>query len=308
MATFYISSNTNITLFIASATVSPGDVLLLENGVYQQSVLIGKDNIRLVANGSKVIFDGAGVLALAFILFGVTGVEITGITVRNYIAGGILVFGGSANRIVKNKISSTGVSGIEVFASSSNLILRNQVSEVFDGIRVAGGGVGVNFIVENCVHHCTDDGFDCLLIEDANNVFAGNTARNNQGSGFEIFGANNLVYNNCAKDNNAQGTQLVGPNTSIVGNRLRNNQQNGILAVSQNHFIGYNTVNDNEGTGIRVLNDFNIIQDNEVAFNNNNGIELVEGADRNLVLNNELKCNCPQDLLNNGENNNILQC
>ncbi|MFY9176976.1 MAG: hypothetical protein WBI74_00985 [Caldicoprobacterales bacterium] len=49
MAVINVTPLTDITALIASDTVSPGDVLLLQDGLYFQTVNITKDNIRIIA-------------------------------------------------------------------------------------------------------------------------------------------------------------------------------------------------------------------------------------------------------------------
>lgn len=104
MAVINVTALTDITALIASDRVSPGDVLLLEDGLYFQTVNITKDNIRIIAKGKNAVFYGMGILFNAFILSDVTGVEINGITIPNYSINGILIDFGSGNRIVNNKI------------------------------------------------------------------------------------------------------------------------------------------------------------------------------------------------------------
>ena len=129
MAIIKVSPETDITLVIASAEVNEGDVLLFEEGIYHQVVLISKNNIRLLARNHHVIFDGFDTLAAAFVLLGTTGVEISGITIRNYLLAGILLIGGSANRIVCNVIAKTGIWGIVAAESSDNLIWKNWIRQ-----------------------------------------------------------------------------------------------------------------------------------------------------------------------------------
>lgn len=58
----------DITELIRSNSVNEGDVLLLEEGIYFQTVAVLKNYIRIVAKGPEVIFDGKGILLDAFIL------------------------------------------------------------------------------------------------------------------------------------------------------------------------------------------------------------------------------------------------
>lgn len=55
MAVIKVTPIMDITALIASDNVNEGDVLLLEEGIYFQTVNILKDNIRIVAKGPGVI-------------------------------------------------------------------------------------------------------------------------------------------------------------------------------------------------------------------------------------------------------------
>jgi hypothetical protein len=119
---------------IASDNVNAGDVLLLEDGIYHQTVNIAKNNIRIAAKGPEVIFDGRSTLGSAFTLSNVTGVVIAGIKMRHYRFNGVLIASGSGNRIIQNIISNTLSNAIDVRNSSSNLIWKNEICNCFDAV------------------------------------------------------------------------------------------------------------------------------------------------------------------------------
>ncbi len=58
MAVINVTPFTDITALIASDNVKEGDVVLLEKGIYFQTVNITKNYIRIVAKGPGVVFDG----------------------------------------------------------------------------------------------------------------------------------------------------------------------------------------------------------------------------------------------------------
>lgn len=102
MAIINLSPTTDITALIDSANVSEGDLLLLEDGEYFQTVFVTKNFIRIVAKGNNVVFNGKSILIGAFNLIDVIGVKISGISIMHYRGNGILLDGGSGNRIVEN--------------------------------------------------------------------------------------------------------------------------------------------------------------------------------------------------------------
>ncbi len=135
MAIINVTPQTNISALIAFDDVGEGDVLLLEEGIYFQTVNVVKDNIGIVAKGPKVIFDGRSILTSAFVLSAVGGVVIEGINMRHYRASGILIQAGSGNRIVNNTINNMMDAGIEIVGSGGNLIWKNEICNCFEGTR-----------------------------------------------------------------------------------------------------------------------------------------------------------------------------
>lgn len=308
MAIIYVSPDTDITALIASAEVLEGDVLLLSKGIYNQAVVISKNYVRVVAKDCGAVFDGLGLLANAFSLNGVTGVEIHGVTIRNYVANGIDIIGGTANRIIFNTISDiTGAigRGITVSSSTANLIWNNRIRNVWDGVELIGGSTH-NWVLENKSETCSDDGFESFLSVDRDNAFIGNIAVNCGGNCYEIFGINNLVYRNVAVDGSAAGFLFVDPNSLAIDNKAEKGNF-GMQLSSLNTFAAQNELRNNSGTGLNVITDFNIIFRNLIAFNRNSGLVLGANADDNLIYFNKVVCNTPENIVEGGTDNNYLR-
>jgi parallel beta-helix repeat protein len=307
MAVIYVSPATNITEFIASVAVTPGDVLVLEDGVYNQVVIIEKSNLRIVTKGCQAIFNGGNILASAFVLNGVTGVEIKGFKILDYIAHGIFVSGGAANRILDNSIKRVSGDGIRVSNSQANLIWKNEIKEAFDGVELISGSAG-NRVIENYAANCRDDGFESFLPSDRDNTFTGNVSQDNGGNGLEIFGENNLVQCNVSKRNVNAGLYIVaGRNIIALNNEIESNRSDGILVSDNNCFIANNQVKSNGRIGINVSGNNNIVQNNIIAFNKNNGLNLQVTSSTSFIFENEFVCNTPANIVNNGVNNNFLE-
>ncbi|MDF3003448.1 MAG: hypothetical protein K0Q48_3567, partial [Bacillota bacterium] len=62
MAIINVSPADNLTNLIASDAVAEGDVLLLADGIYTQSVLIEKNHIRIISQSGKAVFSGFFIL------------------------------------------------------------------------------------------------------------------------------------------------------------------------------------------------------------------------------------------------------
>ena len=193
MAIINITPLTDITALIASDNVSEGDALLLEDGIYYQTVIIPKNNIRIIAKGTEVIFDGKSTLTAAFTLSNVTGVLIKGINIRHYRANGIVIEGGYGNRIIKNTINNMLDSGIVMINSRGNLIWKNEICSCSDGVRLIQGSTS-NRVIENVVKECFDDGFESFLAPDSNNAFISNTAMRSRFNGLDIYMAATICY------------------------------------------------------------------------------------------------------------------
>ena len=311
MAIIKVSPETDITLLIASAEVNEGDVLLFEEGIYNQVVLISKNNIRLLARNHHVIFDGFDTLAAAFVLLGTTGVEISGITIRNYLLAGILIIGGSANRIVCNVITTTGIWGIVAAESSNNLIWKNWIRRVWYGISLALFSSG-NWVIENKVRNCNADCYDSFFTQSTGNAFIGNEACDSGINCFTIVGANNLVYQNTATDAGFNGIALVlGRDSLAIENKSTRNRNtmNGTanLAFSENAFVADNDMSLNDKLGLYVGGAYNVVQNNKIKCNGDDGLLLGIQSFRNLIFQNKIECNVPADIVNFGTDNDFLR-
>jgi len=304
MAVIPVSPQTDLTALIASDEVSEGDVLLLENGIYNQIVIVTKNFLRIFAGGDSVVFDGGNILLNAFILEEVAGVEINGIKIANYQNDGIHIEGGLAHRIIGNEIDNVSSRGIFAGSSTANLIWKNIVRRAFDGILLRFGSTN-NRVVENLVQFCRDDGIESWLNEDENNVFVKNTAAGNTRFGMEIFGVNSLVVDNIVENNGRIGLYVAGSDVSVIDNKIKNNNNSGILfdASSFNTFVGDNEVKANAVLGMDRYSNQGSIQGNVITFNQSIGIRLNIDAGANLIFNNTLICNPPVNILDTSEDN-----
>lgn len=308
MAVINVTPLTDITALINSDNVVEGDVLLLEEGIYFQSVAVTKSNIRIVAKGPGVIFDGRSTLLYAFLLPDVTGVLIEGITIRHYRASGILIEFGFGHRIVNNKINNMIENGIELMSSSSNLVWKNEINRCYDGVLLISGSTN-NWIIENVSSECYGDGFEAFLGPDSNNAFISNTAIRNRNNGFEIYGSNNLLLDNLLIDN-GQGVIIAEGNGSVaIGNMIKGTKLGTYVIFNEyfNHFVGENNIVCNKREGIENFGQFEMIINNEISYNGDTGILLDTTSSGNLVMDNVLICNIPQNIDDRGINNVIIR-
>lgn len=304
MAVINITPLTDITALIASDSVNEGDVLLLEEGIYYQTVIIPKNNIRIIAKDQKVVFDGKSSLITAFILTNVNGVLIEGISIRHYRADGIVIDGGSGNRIIKNTINNMLNFGIVILASNSNLIWKNEVNKCSDGIRLSSAGAG-NWVIDNTVKECFDDGFEDIL-ETLNNAFISNIAVKNRFAGFEIASSNNLLLDNLSIDN-VQGIIINnGNDTMAIGNTIKDSRTDALTITGQrNNFTAENHIECTRQAGVFHLGQFGTFLSNEISYSGNNGI-LLGSSVRDLVMDNKLTCNLSENINDDGRDNVLI--
>lgn len=293
-----------------------GDVILVDKGIYHETVVITRSNIRIYANHQQyAVLDGRNLLASAFMLNKVSGVVIAGFKIKNFIENGIAVNLGNNNRIINNQIHDVGGSGIELLQSSGNLVWQNNIKRTgAEGIQVGPQRSVGNSIVQNVIQFATNDGNDVYSFADANNALVGNYLSNNGDNGIEVFGPNTLVLNNQIFNNGGSGVFAAGGgvNAVILNNRIKMNVSDGIHIgpPSINNFISMNEIAKNssidteETAGIHVFSKFNFIEQNSIKKNRDIGLELI--GNNNTAIFNELQANKPYDIVNTGKNNNLL--
>jgi len=307
MGVINVTPNTDITSLIASDNVTEGDVLLLEDGIYFQTVNVTKGFIRIVAKGPGVIFDGNSILLTAFTLSDVSGVIIEGVNIRHYRANGILIESGSGNRIINNKINNMLSDGIAIVSSSSNLVWKNEICRCLNGVLLNLGSTN-NWVIENIAKDCLDDGFETFLEQDNNNAFISNIIINYRDRALNLFGSNNLLLNNIVIDHEAGIVIDVGSGSIAIGNTVKDCRLWGHIVFNEfsNYFAGENHVECNDGVGMSNISDLSIFIGNEISYNGDNGFTLDALASGNLVMDNKLVCNIPENIVDNGTDNNLI--
>lgn len=307
MAVINVTPLMDITALIASDDVNEGDVLLLEDGIYFQTVNINKSNIRIAAKGTEVIFDGKGTLLTAFRLSDVVGVAIEGIKIRQYRDDSIIIQSGSGNRIINNTFNNMLSDGIVLIGSSNNLIWKNEICYCSDGIKLTSGSTN-NWIIENIVKEGFVDAFEVQSSTDTNNAFISNIAIRNRISGFTIIGGNNLLLDNVSINNSPGIWFFEGNNSLAIGNKIKGTKATAFLVSNdyRNCFIGENYIVCNDREGIIDNGDFGMFQNNEISYNWDIGITLNTFSVGNLVMDNKMVCNIQKNINYNGTGNNLI--
>jgi parallel beta-helix repeat protein len=175
---------------------------------------------------------------------------------RNVASGhsrdGIAVFGGSNNRVRRNRLEFNR-SGIFV-ASRSNVIARNRISRPgegsFEGMRV---GVGItiegtrNRVARNVIAHARTAGIRLEWQRGpvADNIVRHNLVKKSRGDGFDVRRNNALLSHNIARRARDDGFDVRGGFTKLTGNRAVRNGDLGIEAAKGVRDGGGNTAHGN---------------------------------------------------------------
>lgn len=197
--------------------------------------------------------------------------------------------------------------GIEIVGSSNNLVWRNSVCNCFEGIRLTLGSQS-NWLIENTVKECASHAFETVFSTESNNAFIANTTIGNRGEGFNIFGSNNLVLNNLS--DNVLGILVQSGNGSMaIGNRLTSAKLAAlaIIALYDNFFAAQNKIVGNHREGMNLATQYSILLGNKIAYNGDTGFSLfTTSAIGNLVMDNKLVCNIPDNIDDRGIDNHII--
>ena len=254
---------------------NPGTTIIIRTGTYRESVVIRKDDLRLVGadEPGTVIIDGKELVDVTGIhLINASRVEIRGLVVQNFdgfvgpgtrdYRAGILVEGGRANVIRHNQLRLNG-SNLVLDRSDNNQITGNTVTLAkHAGILLRNGSDGNtlkgNIGYDNDHRPLTLPSSELpgtgILITDGSK---GNSVKDN-----DLFrNGRGIMLENGANDN------------QIIGNMLHDNVRFGIAV-----FAGDNPAKDNLLTdNVAINNAFRLVTSGEGAVIGEAGFD--EGAD-----------------------------
>ncbi|TKD69208.1 right-handed parallel beta-helix repeat-containing protein [Pseudalkalibacillus hwajinpoensis] len=294
------------TISAAVNNASTGDTILVNNGLYQEEVIvpISKSGIRLIANGNKVILDGKGKLNTAFEL-SANILLIQGFIIRNYVQTGISVKGIGIS-MVKNTIRNiTAGNGIELSLAFSTLMWKNKIIDAReDGIRITAMN---NWIIDNDIFSNGGNGIQFIGNTTVGSTVTRNRIKSNAINGIADNAGFNFIYNNEMSQNGSNGMyEIAGLGSgAIIDNRILSNTRGVRLDSVGNHVAG-NKVQFHSRGGILVHTEFNNVEDNKSSINQYNGIYLTDAASNNLLLRNELFRNTPYDIKADNRDNDFI--
>lgn len=248
----------------------PGDVILVENGVYNEQVTINKSFIKIIG-GDQTILDGQMNLNVGFILNNTFGVVIKSFIIKNFRSDGIDILGsGNANVIEKTQISNVNYYGIFLTSSVVNCRITSSI--------ISGANIGIYNLSSN------------LSIEGSRISYNGSYGIYSSGNSANVIISRNLINNNYN-----YGIVFFGSSATITANKVYGSNSYGIY-VSSNCLISENQVYENASHGIVLVGLNDIVKENRVYKNGGTGI-YVNGSGNHFVIRNDSSDNTANGIL-----------
>jgi nitrous oxidase accessory protein NosD len=283
------------TIQAAVNAASPGQVILVDPGVYNEAVTIpaGRDRILIQGAGpGSSILDGQNLLGTGFTVVAASMVTIRGFTIRNYTANGVFIQNES-NWLDHLELTAILGAAVRLFSARHNLITNLDLHDLPGlGIEVAELSVG-NWVVGNRVRVVLIGIIVNQLAE--RNLIWQNDVRFATETAYRILGASNYVVENLASFAPRIGIAVTGaPGNLFLGNIVVGADGQGInVMASPRTFLLQNTTNQNQDDGIRTNNSgLALIVGNSVQRNEEDGIAIQSPngnvvGDENSALNND---------------------
>ena len=248
---------------------TPGDTVLVDAGLYTETVVINTDNITLIGKDSaSTVIDPPG---LAAGIYGVYAAARTALVVKNLgVAGadyGIYWSAVTSSRIENDSAGACLSDGIYLEDSDSNTVSNNIAN------LNSANGITLSY--------CTG------------NTVSGNTANSNATNGVNLVGSvNNTVNGNSANSNSSRGIILTTGSTGnrVFSNRTTANAYGISLGLnSTGNLVAHNAANSNTTNGIYVQAANNVVTQNDVMLNTQYQIYLTSAATGAVVEKNNIQ-------------------
>jgi len=194
-----------------------GDTVIIENGRYEENVVITKPIILKSASGyGNVIIEAKNKNAAAIKIDRTSGAAITGVTAKGSSnMAGIHLYRSSGCRIFNN-LSEDNHTGIYAEYSSGNTISKNIARENTNGISLYFSNN--NRLDDNIADYNSEKGI--TVFSSNGNILAGNTANSNYWNGITLWSANNnILTDNTALDNSYSIVESYSEDNVMTGNR-----------------------------------------------------------------------------------------
>ncbi|GEM_PF-5492947 len=263
------------TIQAAINNATSGDIILVDNGIYQENLNVNKINLTLRGMMGPVV---SGRSSGSVITINADGVVLEGFVVKDSDGCGEGIFSDPLEPEAGIKVNS-----------KKNTIRFNHVRACCCGIFINSSSD--NSIDHNMVDH--NDKYGIYLNNSRDNHIFGNTANSNKYGIYLNTSNNNKIHRNNASDNaysnNGNGIYLrYSSKNNLSRNTALKNEICGILLYeSVENLISYNKICDNEKIGINLLLN---CSNNTISINtvrkNKWGIKLQRGCNDNKIVGN----------------------
>lgn len=249
----------------------PGDTVYVNNGTYNEHVIVNKPLNLVGASRDNTTIDAGGsgdAIKPTVDWVNVTGFNLTGAGSGDEEAG-VDLFSVCHCRIINNTVSFSGKHGINIRMSANNHIIKNNkvISNNVNGIYIWGS---------------------------SNNVIIGNNMSGNMGGAYLGFSDyNTITYNTIWKNSGNGITLMESSNNSISSNYVLmkgvSAAENGIrITGSSDNRVTNNNVSLSGGEGIEVVSSSqdNMIVANNISWSTWRGIVFMSSSNNRIYHNN----------------------
>lgn len=277
-----------------------GDIILVENGVYNEELVITKDNLKIIGE-TRTVLDGEFALSTGILFENVTDAVVKSLKARNYNSYGIYVSNGASVSIVECAASDCGGTGICGFRPADIHIYGSSVSGNADyGICLYSPTRGI--VEHSDVASNFSYGIFLNLGGSETVEFISNTVRKNLGCGICAYQSTVNIIENEIRENLGCGICVNDCANSVVsGNTVRENLLTGIYQLGGSVTVKRNCAAENKTDGISINGNGCAVVGNRVCANGQNGIAILSAE--NIVQNNNSLDNALFDILRGEPNN-----
>lgn len=306
---------------------SPGDVIKVQSGTYQENLRVDKmlTLLGVDTGGGKPVVDASA--KGPAISLNEDGIRIEGFTVTKSVRTsesenetrsdeegdnlyleyvGILI-NGADNCTVANSIAALNQCGIAVAYSSNSSVEKNKVTYSECGIFILNASYGT--IEDNIVSESFEVGIGLSVCD--NNAIIGNKVvkSGTVGDGIWVSGSKNIIADNDVSENPFYGIVLRGNDNTISNNRAQDNGKSGLkLLGSFRNNVSGNDFSQNGESGISIsehCND-NVFSENVLNGNGMYGVYLENSSDNTIVSNDAIHNEWGIGLCKFSNNNTIM--
>jgi len=138
-------------------------------------------------------------------------------------------------------------------------------------------------------------------------IITRNTMTSSDGDSIIIDGSStdNVISNNIVNTSSTRGINLVGDKNSVVGNVVIGSSHIGIDVRGDNNSVIGNVIDSSGDNNIQVTGDSNCISGNQVNNGSARGIHLLSGADKNVIVGNQVVGNSTAQIVDSGSGNQL---